>query len=421
MYKAPVCRELRFGRIGCLVIGFAYSSSRMPRLLGEPVPVNFFSKADSTKIKGFAMLMMLMHHLYCEVNRFDGYSVSFTPFSQDFVVGLSLAFKICVSLFAFISGYGLLASYRSLQVRRDEMGGGNGITEWIAKHLVKLLSNFLFIYILCFVVTLLINGLPIQTYFSGSKIAGALYMGIDACGLAGLFRTPTLCATWWYISAAIIYIAVLPVIANVRDRYGWIPVLAGYIATPRLLNIGYPGGVNPYTFLLPVIFGMMAFDMRLFQRMGNLKCAHLMNENCKTGPGSPSLFAIFGAICVLSVRLFFNVPAHEMWELEYGFVPVLVIIFLKYGVIGIPGVSRALFFLGEHSMTMFLTHTFIRYVYLRDVVYSNGNFISNFLVLLLLSVALAWFIDAFKNLISFNRVPRLLCDKIENMGTKISG
>lgn len=381
--------------------------------------MNYFSKADSTKIKGFAMLMLLMHHLYCGTDRFDGYNVSFAPFSQEFVVSLSLAFKICVSLFAFISGYGLLASYRSLQKHGERMGG-NSTTKWIVKHLAKLLSNFLFIYLLCFIVTLLIDGLPIRTYFSGSKIAGVLYMVIDACGLAGLFGTPTLVSTWWYMSAAIIYIILLPVVANASDRYGWIPVLAGYIAIPRLLNVGYPGGVNPYTFLLPVIFGMMAFDMRLFHKMSSLRHVHLLRERSETGPWSPDLFILFGVICVLCIRLFFNVPAHEMWELEYGFVPVLVIVFLKYGVIGVPGVSKVLLFLGKHSMTMFLTHTFIRYVYLEDVVYSNGNFMTNFLVLLALSVALAWAIDVFKNLIKFDRVPRFLCDRIESMSPKIS-
>ena len=379
--------------------------------VGMSMSVNYFTKDDSTKIKGVAILLMLMHHLYCEVSRFDGYDVSFAPFSQDFIVDLSLAFKICVSLFAFISGYGLLASYRSSQGRREGLGD-DGTTKWIAKHLVKLLCNYLFIYLLCFIATLFISGLPIQTYFSGSKIAGVLYVVLDACGLAGLFGTPTLVGTWWYMSAAILYIVVLPVIVDLKDRYGWIPIIVGYIAIPRLLNVGYPGGVNPYTFLLPVFFGMMAFDVGLFEKISKVGQFHFCRRDSKTGLWCPELFLLFGVICVLCIRLFFNVPASEMWELEYGFVPVLVIIFLKFGVVGIPVLSKSLLFLGEHSMTMFLTHTFIRWVYLEDLVYSNGNFMANFVVLLVLSVILALSIDAFKRVVHFNCVPQIVFDRI---------
>ena len=54
--------------------------------------------------------MLLFHHLYCSTGRFDGYAVSFFPFSEESIVELALLFKNCVSIFAFISGYGLLKS-----------------------------------------------------------------------------------------------------------------------------------------------------------------------------------------------------------------------------------------------------------------------------------------------------------------------
>ena len=71
------------------------------------------TKNDSLRLKGVAMLMMLFHHLYCDVSRFDGYVIDFAPFGQDAVVGVAFFFKLCVSIFAFVSGYGLLMSYAS--------------------------------------------------------------------------------------------------------------------------------------------------------------------------------------------------------------------------------------------------------------------------------------------------------------------
>lgn len=55
--------------------------------------------------------------------------------------------------------------------------------------------------------------------------------------------------------------------------------------------------------------------------------------------------------------------------------------------------SRFLSFIGRHSMTMFLTHTFIRWPYCEGVVYGTGNFLVNWVVLLALSVAVAVTID----------------------------
>ena len=68
------------------------------------------SRDDSLAVKGIAVLMLLFHHLYCSTGRFDGYAVSFFPFSEESIVELALLFKNCVSIFAFISSYGLLKS-----------------------------------------------------------------------------------------------------------------------------------------------------------------------------------------------------------------------------------------------------------------------------------------------------------------------
>lgn len=77
------------------------------------------TKNDSLAIKGLAIILMLFHHLYCTANRFKGFEIDFTPFSQTFVVNISFMFKVCVSLFAFITGYGLL---NQLQGRNSTAG-----------------------------------------------------------------------------------------------------------------------------------------------------------------------------------------------------------------------------------------------------------------------------------------------------------
>ena len=212
------------------------------------------SRDDSLAVKGIAVLMLLFHHLYCSTGRFDGYAVSFFPFSEESIVELALLFKNCVSIFAFISGYGLLKSIAAVPP------GRRAVFAWNAARLIRLLSGFWFAYAAAFLVTLCLSGLPLETYFGGSRVAGFFYMLNDFFGLAGLFETPTMNSTWWYMSAAVVYVLLVPLIYPVVRKVGYLPVLSVAAALPRLLNSGYPGGKDPYSFLLPFLFGMLFAD-----------------------------------------------------------------------------------------------------------------------------------------------------------------
>ena len=65
-----------------------------------------FDKYNSQAIKGIAIVMMMFHHMYLSQDRFEGLNVVFTPFSADRIMYLCRTFKICVPIYAFISGYG---------------------------------------------------------------------------------------------------------------------------------------------------------------------------------------------------------------------------------------------------------------------------------------------------------------------------
>ncbi|MCM1232538.1 MAG: hypothetical protein NC489_20635 [Ruminococcus flavefaciens] len=76
-----------------------------------------FSKNDSLICKGVAILLMLFHHMYTSVDRFEDYVINFKPFSQDFIVNIANYDKICVGIYVFISAYGLTLAY-------ENTGGG---------------------------------------------------------------------------------------------------------------------------------------------------------------------------------------------------------------------------------------------------------------------------------------------------------
>lgn len=358
-----------------------------------------FSRGDSLAVKGIAVMMLLFHHLYSALERFDSYPVSFFPFAQDDVVAVALMSKNCVSLFAFISGYGLLKSIASIPLNR------RSVLIWNITRLLKLLSGFWFIYALVFVVSLCLDGLPIKTYFESSSVAGLCYLLNDFFGLANFFDTPTMNSTWWYMSAAILYVLLVPLLYLFVRRIGYLPVLAATAALPRLLNSDYPGGMDPYSFLLSILFGMLFAQYDVFGRIERRFPA----DNPR---GYLLHFVVWGALVVLAYQISRNYGHTEAWELNLGVLPLAFLCFFRFCVIRIPGLRQVLRFLGRHSMTIFLIHTFIQFTYLEDFVYSFKNFALIFLVLLALSLAFSILLDGLRKLCRYDRLIDALLHRI---------
>lgn len=352
---------------------------------------NGFTKNHSTALKGIAIIFMVFHHLYCEVSRFENYDVSFWPFNQTFVVNISAMLKICVSIFAFITGYGLLKSISKNPLTRTH------IAKWNIVRLLKTMSGFYFVYILTFIVTMLIDGLPLQVYFTGSKTKGLIYIFIDFLGLSALFDTPSLIGTWWYMTAAVIFILLVPFIYFLSKKFGYFPIVAIIVMIPRLLNVGYPGGVNPYSFILPMIFGMIFSEYDLFEKISLIMPQNKFFRYIAN-------FIFWGLSVILCYFITINFKTDQAWELKFAVVPIFIICFCRYCVICIPVVSKVLEFFGKHSMTIFLTHSFIRYTYLNEFIYTRGNFLTIFIVLFVLSLILALVIDFIKQIIRFDNL-----------------
>ena len=73
-------------------------------------PIHSFDVQDSTRIKGIAIILMLAHHLFAFPSWWnDGITAQalFSLFDMDAGLYLGKFGKICVSLFLFLSGFGL--------------------------------------------------------------------------------------------------------------------------------------------------------------------------------------------------------------------------------------------------------------------------------------------------------------------------
>ena len=67
------------------------------------------SKNETVKIKGFAILLMMWHHLFGCGTFLVLESNTWLGSDFDYIIGRSG--KICIALFVVLSGYGLYKSY----------------------------------------------------------------------------------------------------------------------------------------------------------------------------------------------------------------------------------------------------------------------------------------------------------------------
>ncbi len=363
-----------------------------------------FSKDDTWAVKGFAICIMLFHHLFLDADRFKGYAINFAPFGKTWVVCVAAMFKVCVSMFAFLTGYGLFLSYNKLMKNKHD---GLTTDKWCLSRYIKTMSGFWFIYIVCFAVTMLIDRLPVIKYFKGNGLVkGTLYCLIDFFGMASLLKTPDMCGTWWYMAAATIFIMLVPVLCHVTKRTGWLPILVLALLYPRLIGRTYMGGTNAMTFVPALILGMMFANYEVFEHLGAK--FDKMGKFWKTIVCW--LISIVGIVAAVAVQD--NFEKNEMWRIKLLFVPLIFIFFIKYCLAPIKWVNAFLVFMGKRSMTIFMTHTFLRSIYLKDWIYSQGHFLKVYLALFVSSLILAIVLDVIKHVIGLDKAVDKLCEKI---------
>lgn len=363
-----------------------------------------FTKYNSLALKGIAIMMMLMHHCFWNKKLFYGYIVSFKPFSADFISQLSNTFKICVSIFAFISGYGLLLSYNKIKFSTKKNNNKETL-KWIVNRLIKTLSGFWIIAILSYIICQFIDGLTQKVFFSNGIFFGTVNIITNFLGLSSLFNTSIFNDPWWYMSLAIIFILIVPIIVTINKKYGWHTTLLGVIMIPRV--IGFENKSYLY-FLFPMILGMLFADKNIIVKFANFK----INKN-KT-INKCIKFIIETIILVYLYFLFQRMPKELFWEIKYAVIPAYFICYLYEFILDIPIIRNILQFFGKHSMNMFLVHEFIRTSYLTDWLYSFKYFGLIVIVLIVTSLLLSIIIEQFKKLIHYNKFIQKLTNLVIN-------
>lgn len=330
-----------------------------------------FDKRQTNIAKGIALLMLLWHHLFFNspeyYDRFislfyvDGIPVE--SFMADFC-------KICVSVFLFLSGYGLFRSYTTFLTKNKV----NKLTfksnaKYTFRHLIKLLSDYWFIYIVF---------VPIGLFFGHSFLhyygINPIYYIADFFGVSYLFfgYLATINLTWWFMSIIIILYLIFPLLYRLHK---FSAELLFVILLIILFCPFIPGFRELKLWICPFVFGMYVSDNNIIERISKrtYKSYKII------------LFSILSIFLLLYIRInYFDNSPHIDFLISLFIVLVSFMLFSR-----IPILNKVLEELGKYSGQIFMFHTFIFEYYFRDLIYCFKYSIVIFIVMVVICYLIA--------------------------------
>ena len=226
--------------------------------------------------------------------------------------------------------------------------------------------------------------------YAGKGTPSILACVIDGFGLSFIFGTPSLTGTWWYISFTILVILLLPMINYIRNRFHDFGLIGLYLALCFLFRQFNYNNLTAWWFA--VILGHLAARHDWFVWI-----------ECWAGKGT--ILMKIGKFCLLTfftlTMIYCRQSSSDLYRLFRGLAPMSMVCFCYTYIGNIPILNKGLAFLGKHSMNIFLIHTFYRYNWFHDFVYSFNYPIIIAGVLLLMATGTSIVIEWFKNLIHY--------------------
>jgi hypothetical protein len=369
-----------------------------------------FSKEDTQKIKGLAIIFMFFHHLFMTPNRYPGMDISFYPLSEYTVNTIALAMKLCVSIFVFLTAYGLTISYK--KANSEYTYSGTELRSMILKRYVKMMSGFFFVFIALQFYSC-VMGFERYTKIYGTGIISGFYAFLDFLGLAQLFHTPTFISTFWYMSLAQLIIFIFPLLLWCYHRFGQYVLLGTSIYFSVIFPVSATAASKPRTYsflpvyIVVVAIGIISADKEFLthiRQWNPIKSLPILGKGIKficfllaivffiylrKKTGTPTLFPTWNALLAFLI-------------VEFGFEFLNVI----------PVLKNVLSVLGKYSMDMFLIHNFIRATWYYDFTYSFHSVWLITLVLLSVSLAVSVVLELLKKYLGYNKLVNYIIKKI---------
>lgn len=350
-----------------------------------------FDKRQTNIAKGIAALLLLWHHVFYNSAKVHNSIATFFSLGDTPLVCFAATFcKVCVAIFCILTGYGLFKSFTSY-IDKNHINGKLKLSKqigFVKNHLVNVMSKYWFIYIVFGLLGLAIGSSRFGLY-EGSFLNGV----IDFLGLASLFTTPTINATWWFMYMIIIFYIIFPIVYKL---FSYSPELVLMLSLLLLVlpRLPFIGELQIYQSCF--IAGMYISKYNIFERLSDK-----MNSNFKR-----ISVCMAGLLAIAYFRL--DMFSTNKYDAFFG---VLIILTSFTLLSRIPILNKVLEELGKYSAIIFMSHTFIYLYYFRDFIYWFKYPVFIFIVITAVSYGVAKLLDWIMNITRYNKLFEILTSK----------
>lgn len=313
---------------------------------------------DTNVLKGLAICLMLIHHLFWIQNGlFDDIQIG----NLFLVNQIGKMAKICVAFFVFLSGYGLM-------IQAERKGGVGSLRNFYTHRFKKLFLNYWFIWLIFVPISYFCFGMTFQNAYQTNV---SWHLLADLLGLHSLIFSDTYCynPTWWFYSCIIVLYLLFPLMYKMMKK----DPLSLLLLTLILSFL-------PIPFVDVIRFYIVAFAVGMWM------------VYAKIAPPRRSVKWLTLLLMFLYAigRLFNSYP------IMIDCLLTLLIVRCYSMIEWSKTVKRVMAFLGKHSMNIFLFHTFIFSFWFKDFVYASRNPILIFLTLLLSCLVISIVLEQIK-------------------------
>jgi len=337
-----------------------------------------FSKEKTWVVKGVAIVLLLMYHLFEHEHLVNAMGVNYSPFPMSVFLMMTGFGNICVAVFVLLTAYGIskgLLACEEISVK--------GAYEQAVKRFFKLMANFTALYISV--------NLLWWYKFSYKPLYGAGWQGVlhavtDGIGLSQILGTPTMNMTWWYMEIAYVLIFLIPLLTILTKKLGYSMILLAFIA-PAVVN--FDPDIERYFFT--AVFGVCAAYGNWPDKLLNLKCPKVLQW----------ILGVAALLVCVPIRQNFAVQQNY----EYLFdAPIALLVLFVGGVLlaSVPVLNKVLAFIGKHSMNIYLVHTFFYMALWQNFIYRFKYAGITLMVLLLTTLAYSVVLELVKRLVVFS-------------------
>lgn len=320
----------------------------------------FLSKEKTLVLYGVASLLMVFHHLFAFPERISGeYFYVFNFENLHIETMVSYFGRICVSIYAFISGYGLTKKSKEVILVKQNY-------KMIFAQILKFYSHFLLVFI-----CVLPYGFIKKIYcFKIEEFIKNL-----------LGMTFTYNAEWWYVRQYVEMLLVFPIILfvigilknKVSSLLYYCSLIIALVVVMGYTYTFYNENIGVMNCFLSFFVGMIIAKEKIY--MKNLK----------------NFRQYIQAVMILILVFVIRILVAPSGMLDYILVPLLIyscniVIAGKY-------TTAILSVVGRYSTYIWLTHTFFIYYYFQKIVLIPKYSVLIFIWCLVLCLCLAVILD----------------------------